>query len=150
MMLTSAGQQGDGARCRELGVAAYLMKPVRQSELLEDILAALGTPSADRRSAAGGHASSLRESRQKLRILLAEDNMVNQMVAARLLEKRGHTVVIVGERERSAGSPGWAGLRRIRSGPDGRADARDGRFRGHRRSSVRERNPPARICRSSP
>jgi CheY-like chemotaxis protein len=96
LMLTSGGQVGDGARCRALGIAAYLMKPISRAELLESILAVLGMPSDDphRRQLVTRH--SLRENRRKLRILLAEDNRVNQMVAARLLEKRGHTVVVVG------------------------------------------------------
>ncbi len=96
MMLTSGGQRGDGARCRALGISAYLMKPISQPELLQAILTVLGTPSdtPDRRQVVTRH--SLRESQRKLRILLAEDNKVNQMLAARLLGKRGHTVVIAG------------------------------------------------------
>jgi PAS domain S-box-containing protein len=94
LMLTSVGQLGDAARCRQLGIAAYLMKPVKQSELLEAILLALGMPSgAPSKPLVTRH--SLREERRKLRILLAEDNPVNQALVMRLLEKRGHTVEVV-------------------------------------------------------
>jgi two-component system sensor histidine kinase/response regulator len=96
LMLTSAGRQGDGARCRALGIAAYLMKPISQAELLEALLAVVGVPSDGPDPLRVVTRHSLRESRRKLRILLAEDNTVNQVVATRLLEKRGHTVVIVG------------------------------------------------------
>ena len=132
LMLTSAGQRGDGARCRALGIAAYLMKPISQTELLEAILAVLGMPSdrADRLQVVTRH--SLRESRRQLRILLAEDNKVNQLVAARLLGKARPHGCHRREWERSAGSPGRARLRRIRSDPDGCADAGDGWSRGHR------------------
>jgi PAS domain S-box-containing protein len=94
LMLTSAGRKGDGARCRELGIAAYLMKPISESDLLQAILTALAKPSAasDRPVVVTRH--SLRESRQKLRVLLAEDNKINQLLASRLLGKRGHEVVI--------------------------------------------------------
>ncbi len=93
LMLTSGGRPGDAARCRKLGIAAYLMKPVKQSELLEAILLALGTPPGPfTHPLVTRH--SLREDRKGLRILLAEDNPVNQALVTRLLEKRGHAVEI--------------------------------------------------------
>ena len=96
MMLTSGGQRGDAARCSELGVAAYLLKPVRQAELREAISRVLQTRKRT------GEAQmltdySLIQSKtppQSLRILLAEDNHVNQKLALRLLEKRGHEVTL--------------------------------------------------------
>jgi CheY-like chemotaxis protein len=92
-MLTSGGQPGDAARCRELGVAAYLTKPIRSKDLRRAILLALGghAVESDRPALVTRH--SLRETRQMGRILLVEDNSVNRLVATRLLEKRGHTVV---------------------------------------------------------
>ncbi len=98
MMLTSGGQRGDAARCGELGISAYLLKPVRQTELREAIARVL-TP----REKAGIPAMITRyslnetvDAKQKLHILLAEDNEVNQKLALRLLEKRGHHVVVAG------------------------------------------------------
>jgi two-component system sensor histidine kinase/response regulator len=96
IMLSSAGQRGDAKRCRELGIAAYLTKPVRQAELLDAILTALGTKPKKEALPALVTRHSLRENNKYLRILLVEDNAVNQKLAARLLEKRGHTVVIAG------------------------------------------------------
>jgi CheY-like chemotaxis protein/HPt (histidine-containing phosphotransfer) domain-containing protein len=95
MMLTSAGQRGDAARCRELGISAYLVKPIRQSELWEAILRVLGQPSQgkDHRDLVTRH--TIREARQKLRILVAEDNAINRELVTRLLQKRGHTVMAV-------------------------------------------------------
>jgi two-component system sensor histidine kinase/response regulator len=94
MMLTSGGQRGDGTRCQELGIAGYLTKPVRQWELREAMMRVLGAKQAE-----GGNAHlvtrhSLRETRKRLRILLAEDNAINREVAVRMLTKRGHTVAV--------------------------------------------------------
>ena len=96
MMLTSGGQKGDAVRCRELGVAAYLTKPIRQSELREAILHALGTSPQERRVLPLTR-HSLREaatSPASFRVLLAEDNPVNQRLVIRLLEKWGHKVAV--------------------------------------------------------
>jgi CheY-like chemotaxis protein len=95
ILLTSAGRPGDGARCRKLGIAGFLNKPVKQSELLDTIAAVMAgeTPTETRR--ADGDAPAPRMSARPLRILLAEDNPVNQELASRILEKRGHSVVVV-------------------------------------------------------
>ncbi len=95
MMLSSSGQRGDAARCRALGISAYLTKPIRQSDLLEAILMVLGkrTEKAELDLLVTRH--TLRESRPHLHILLAEDDEVNRTFAQRLLERNGHTVVAV-------------------------------------------------------
>jgi two-component system sensor histidine kinase/response regulator len=95
LMLTSTGQLGDTQRCREVGIEAYLMKPVSRSDLIEATAVLLGGARlASDRGTITRH--SLAESRPRLRILLAEDNAVNQEVAATMLRKRGHSVAIVG------------------------------------------------------
>jgi two-component system, sensor histidine kinase and response regulator len=96
MMLSSAGQRGDARRCRELGIAAYLTKPVRPAELLDAILTALGSKPIRAASPVLVPHRSLRKNGKHLHILLVEDNAVNQKLAARLLEKRGHTVELAG------------------------------------------------------
>jgi CheY-like chemotaxis protein len=94
IMLTSAGQRGDAARCRQLGVAAFLTKPVGQSELFDCIVRVLGPSGSGAASPALITPHTLREGKRKLHVLLAEDNAVNQMLAARLLEKHGHRVKV--------------------------------------------------------
>jgi two-component system, sensor histidine kinase and response regulator len=96
MMLTSAGHRGDALRCKNLGVSAYLLKPIRQSELREAIARVLGA-----REQEGAvpliTRYALQDSRAptaSLRVLLAEDNQVNQLLARRMLEKRGHRVAV--------------------------------------------------------
>jgi signal transduction histidine kinase/DNA-binding response OmpR family regulator len=95
LMLTSAGQRGDAARCRELGISAYLVKPIRQSELLEAILLILAQPSQRKDHPDLVTRHTIREARRKLRILVAEDNAINRELVTRLLQKHGHTVMAV-------------------------------------------------------
>jgi CheY-like chemotaxis protein len=93
-MVTSGGQVGDAARCRELGISAYLTKPVRQADLMEAIVNVLSSKvqAAETVSLVTRH--SLRERRRGLQILVAEDNVVNQRLAEHLLRGRGHFVTI--------------------------------------------------------
>ena len=99
MMLSSGGQRGDAARCRKLGVGAYLTKPVRQADLQDAMLTLLRSNQQvpEPRGLVTRH--SLREGQSLAtprHVLLAEDNPVNQWLALRLLEKRGHRVVVAG------------------------------------------------------
>jgi signal transduction histidine kinase/DNA-binding response OmpR family regulator len=108
MMLTSGGPPDDQARSRDLGVAAYLTKPIRQADLLDALLTTLGMVPAPAAVVApqlrdvqlqpeAAHAEcEVPPGRLSLHVLLAEDNPVNQRLAGRILEKRGHTVVVAG------------------------------------------------------
>jgi signal transduction histidine kinase/CheY-like chemotaxis protein len=99
LMLTSGDRLGDVRRCRELGISAYLMKPVRRDELRESIVSALTVQTADRGK--DNHVLELDDrsgisparNQRGLRLLLTEDNVVNQRVAVRILEKAGYYVV---------------------------------------------------------
>jgi signal transduction histidine kinase/CheY-like chemotaxis protein len=98
MMLTSAGHRGDDERCKALGISAYLMKPVRLSELRQAIARALGGRPQDGKIPLITRFSlrDAREPGETLQVLVAEDNPVNQRLAVRLLEKRGHRVALAG------------------------------------------------------
>ncbi len=98
ILLTSASRSGDSQRCRELGVASHLMKPVKQSALLDAIAAAVGVAVvSDRQSKSSPkEASPATADLKPLKIILAEDNPVNQKFAVRVLEKNGHTVEVAG------------------------------------------------------
>jgi len=98
VMLSSGGQSDEAPECRSLGIAAYLMKPAQPSDLLDAILTAFSIPStkteAPKETVA--KAASPVVAADGLRILLAEDNAVNQKLAITLLQKRGHTVIPTG------------------------------------------------------
>ncbi|HEV8146821.1 MAG TPA: response regulator [Bryobacteraceae bacterium] len=101
IMLTSGTYPGDVARSRELGVEAYLIKPVRQTELLHTTLRILAAHAPLHRPLAAVQ-ESVRQLEKRLRtrqtgrrVLIAEDNVVNQQVARSLLEKEGYAVEVV-------------------------------------------------------
>src|SRR5215469_1027030 len=94
MMLSSAAHGGDSERCRELGIAARLFKPIRQSELRSALLAALGEKTGAAASQSDAPPPLSVPATAGLNILLAEDNRVNQVVAKRILEKMGHAVSV--------------------------------------------------------
>ena len=105
ILLTSDDLHGEVARFRELGIAAYAMKPVQQEELLEIIYRVLSRP-VPIEAATDGPARPVRRgwaaprpaepaaSAARLRILLAEDNVFNQQLVDHLLRRRGHDVVV--------------------------------------------------------
>jgi two-component system, sensor histidine kinase and response regulator len=91
VLLTSANQPPDTTRYTTLGIARGVLKPVKQADLLDAALHALDTTPASKRSAPSPRAGSVT---RPLRILVAEDGLVNQRVATGLLQRRGHSVVL--------------------------------------------------------
>jgi len=93
LILSGAGQRGDGVRCRQMRVSGYLNTPVSLGELRAAIGRILSAQDSQSSRFVTRH--QLRETHTRLRVLLAEDNLVNQRVACRLLEKRGYQVSVV-------------------------------------------------------
>ncbi len=93
LMLISGSAPGDVARCRELGVAAYRTKPVKLSDLFQAVRSALGTPGEQQAHLdAGGRQPS--QQGRRLKVLLVEDNLINQKLAVRLMSAVGHAVTV--------------------------------------------------------
>src|SRR5256712_231047 len=94
MMLTSDRQAGDAARCRELGIAACLTKPITQSDLLDAILRVLCKRILTAPQQLRDNRDTLPPPDRVLRFLLVADSAINQALAVRLLKKRGHEVEV--------------------------------------------------------
>jgi len=92
ILLSSTGQRGDSDRCKEVGISGYLSKPIKQSELLDAIMMTMGLASEETTTVITRH--KVYEERERFNILLAEDNLINQTLATKLLETRGHRVTL--------------------------------------------------------
>ncbi|MCO5165379.1 MAG: response regulator [Planctomycetes bacterium] len=99
VVLSSSDAMGEAARARALKIFARLLKPCRPSELVTTLQRAVGASSATHKKATAAPAEAPRAPRRALRVLLAEDNFVNQRIVVRFLEKRGHGVTVVGNGE---------------------------------------------------
>ncbi len=124
VILTSGGKRGDAARCQSLGIAAYLSKPFDRLELREVLLQVLARDSTTLENKGLLTRAHPPGRRRSLCFLVAEDNAVNQMLIARLLEKRGHKVAVA-----QNGREALEALEKERHHdivPDGRSDAGNG------------------------
>jgi CheY-like chemotaxis protein len=92
LMLTSGDGPGDIDRCRKVGGAAHLIKPIKQSELFDAIVTSLGV--VEEVKPAASDSSPTPAEMRPLRILLAEDSATNQRLAVGILSKWGHCVVV--------------------------------------------------------
>ncbi|GGC65504.1 response regulator [Undibacterium terreum] len=92
MMMTSAGSRGDADRCRALEVDVYMQKPIIYGDLKSALCRALNLGQAENPASPAAQAS--RVAQLRLSILLVEDNVINQRLAVRILEKSGHQVTV--------------------------------------------------------
>jgi CheY-like chemotaxis protein len=95
LMMLSSSNRPDHTVCEDLRLAGYLTKPIKQSDVREAILGCLRPPTAPAEPMSASVAAAA--GRRPLRILLAEDNNVNQRLASHLLERQGHEVVLAGD-----------------------------------------------------
>ncbi len=95
LLLTSGDRPDDAAKCRELGISAYLFKPIKQSELFNALVAALGNNVPEDHAVLA--VATPPENLPALRILLAEDSLANQKLAVGLLTKWGHQVTVAND-----------------------------------------------------
>ncbi len=91
ILLTSSGTRGDSAKCKQIGINAYLPKPVKLTDFLKAIQVTMGLPKIDEKKPSLVTQYTVREVLPQLHILVAEDNPVNQKLAVRLLEKAGYS-----------------------------------------------------------
>ncbi len=94
IMISSGTRQGDSVRARQVGIAGHLSKPIKQSELRDAICRSLGAPAAAAAEPTPAPEPATEPSSRPLRVLLAEDNTINQKLALRLLQRRGHHVTV--------------------------------------------------------
>jgi signal transduction histidine kinase/DNA-binding response OmpR family regulator len=94
LMLTSSGQLGEIVRCKALGIDSYLIKPIKQSDLLDAILTVLGSRCAE--AALAPAAEHVDATCAPLHVLVVEDNLINQKLVTRMLEPHGHAVELAG------------------------------------------------------
>ncbi|MBW2175228.1 MAG: response regulator, partial [Deltaproteobacteria bacterium] len=92
ILLGSSGRNGDAAQCAKFGISECLVKPVKQSELFNAIMMALGHPTDEKMAVISRY--GVQKAQRRFGVLVVEDNPVNQKVAATMLEKRGHRVVV--------------------------------------------------------
>ncbi len=134
ILLTSLGMRGDAGDARRAGIEAYLTKPVRQSHLYDAIATVVGAPGKAGEGEAPlvtQHTIGEERARGRARLLLAEDNAVNQKVAVKMLESLGYRRVDVA----ANGHEAVEALSRVPllGSPHGLPHARDGRLRGDQR-----------------
>jgi CheY-like chemotaxis protein len=97
VMLTSDRQPGDLDRCRDLAVAAHLIKPVRQSQLRHALAVATGTRTEPGPTASRARSVDACADVDRLRVLVAEDNAVNQKLARAMLTRLGHECALASD-----------------------------------------------------